>query len=136
VEGLDGVIVELAKDLETEGAKGDVAPAPVLPKADADDGAEAKADWGVVEDPPTALAPKADCGIVDDPLIARDAELKALCEGTAGPKALCADAAGAKALCTCAGAPNALCVGPAVGAPNDGCPNADPCDGADANPGV
>jgi len=111
------------------GAKDDVAPAPALPNADV---IEAKADCGVIVDPPIALGadaavPKADCGTVKDPLTALDASDAEL-------KAFCAGAAGVKALCTCPGAPNALCVG--LGPPNEGCPNADPCTGADAKPDV
>lgn len=128
------MVVEFANVVGTVGAKGDVAPVVVLPNTDVNDGAETKADCGVVEDPSIALAedvivPKADCGAVEDPLIALDA-------GDAELKALCAGAADVKALCTCAGAPNALCVGPAVGAPNEDCPITDPCAGANANPDV
>lgn len=137
------MVVEFAKLVGTVGAKGDVAPTPVLPNADVNGGADAKADWIVVEAPLNALGaavvPTADRGIVEDPLItldAGDAELKALCEGAVEPKALCTGVAEAKALCAGAGAPNALCVGAAVGVPNDDCPNTDPCVGADVNADV
>lgn len=114
--------VEFAKVVGTVGAN-DVAPAPALPNADVNVDAGAKADWDVIEDPPSEL----DAG---------DAELKALCEDTPEPKALCTSGVDEKALCPCAGAPNALCVGPAVGVPNDDCPNTDPCVGGDANADV